>query len=172
MDDYNLDGVDVDYETVEGDDWTPEIREGFVTAMSEVFTALKEQRSAIITLAPFPLTHELYSELYSACPDCIDWSNFQLYSHNDVTTADEALEIVEGVVEGYGGWEMVTVGLMTNMEAPQGCTDVDEVVALIQGAVQERGAKGAMVWTLEDSAAANPPFVVEAEVQQILMPAA
>jgi len=172
MDEYNLDGVDVDFEEVEGGEWTPDIRAGFVEAMSGLFTALKEQRDAIITLAPYGFTQEAYSELYNACPDCIDWSNFQLYSHNDVTTADGALEIVDGIVDYYGGWEKVVVGLMTNQSTPQGCTDIDEVVALVQAAVNDRGAKGAMVWTLEDSAAAEPAFEVEAQVQEVLVGAA
>ncbi|KAK9803099.1 hypothetical protein WJX73_002232 [Symbiochloris irregularis] len=120
---YNLDGVDLDYESgVSGS-------ASFASCISQLATKFKAQTNTIpgpsptehlVTMAPFGNTNAEYADAYSKAPDSFDLINYQAYADESTTsTSNDYLTLYSGLTKQYPTIKLM-LGVDTNTQTPRG----------------------------------------------------
>nr|ART33465.1 class V chitinase [Lilium regale] len=97
---YNLDGIDIDYEHFTGDAAT------FTDCIGQLITTLKNNGViSFASIAPYddPQVQSYYQALWAQYSDVIDYVNFQFYAYAASTTESQFLSYFDTQTSTYGG---------------------------------------------------------------------
>uniref|UniRef100_A0A6V7QSM7 GH18 domain-containing protein n=1 Tax=Ananas comosus var. bracteatus TaxID=296719 RepID=A0A6V7QSM7_ANACO len=95
---YNLDGIDVDYENFLSDPDT------FTQCIGQLITTLKSNGViSFASIAPFPNVQTHYQALWASYSRVIDYVNFQFYAYGPSTTVDQYLSYYKDQTANYNG---------------------------------------------------------------------
>lgn len=102
--DYNLDGIDIDYEHFKTDPTT------FATCIGKLISTLKGNNViSFASIAPFDddEVQSHYMALWKEYGDVIDYVNFQFYAYDEGTTVGEFLSYFETQSKNYKGGKVL-----------------------------------------------------------------
>lgn len=102
--DYNLDGIDIDYEHFKADPST------FSTCIGKLISTLKGNNViSFASIAPFDdeEVQSHYMALWREYGDVIDYVNFQFYAYDQGTTVEQFLKYFETQRSNYGGGKVL-----------------------------------------------------------------
>ncbi|GMH14456.1 hypothetical protein Nepgr_016297 [Nepenthes gracilis] len=105
INDYNLDGIDIDYEHFKADNQT------FAECIGQLILTLK--RNGVIkfaSIAPFDSSQvqDHYLALWKRYGHLIDYVNFQFYAYDKSTTVDQFIQYFETQRSNYKGGKILT----------------------------------------------------------------
>nr|XP_043613231.1 chitinase 2-like [Erigeron canadensis] len=101
---YNLDGIDIDYEHFHAD------LEIFAECVGKLITTLKNNRViSFVSIAPFDDddVQSHYQALWKSYGHLIDYVNFQFYAYDEGTTVSQFLNYFQTQMSNYGGGSML-----------------------------------------------------------------
>ncbi|KDP44158.1 hypothetical protein JCGZ_05625 [Jatropha curcas] len=157
---YNLDGIDIDYEHFEADPNT------FAECIGQLITTLK--RNGVISfasIAPFDddqvQTH--YKALWKKYGNVIDYVNFQFYAYDKGTTVDQFISYFKTQSENYDGGK-VLVSFIS--DGSGGLTPEEGFFTACNRLKSEKQLHGIFVWSADDSKANG--FRYEKQSQALL----
>lgn len=102
--DYNLDGIDIDYEHFKADPST------FAHCIGELISTLKKNGVvSFASIAPFDddEVQSHYMALWRSYGHLIDYVNFQFYAYDEGTTVEQFLRYFEEQSSNYGGGKVL-----------------------------------------------------------------
>jgi len=102
--DYHLDGIDIDYEHFQADDDT------FAECIGQLITRLKNNNAiSIASIAPFADqdVRSHYLALWNKYAGVIDYVNFQFYAYNASTTTSQFIEYYNNQASQYTGGKVL-----------------------------------------------------------------
>ncbi|KAF6150571.1 hypothetical protein GIB67_030372 [Kingdonia uniflora] len=158
IDEYNLDGIDIDYEHFVGD---PEI---FSECIGRLITTLK--RNGVIefaSIAPYEddAVQNHYLELWRNYADVIDYINFQFYAYDRSTTIPDFLKYFEIQSSNYkGGTVLVSFGT----DKSGGLKPNNGFFTACRRLRREGKLNGIFVWSADDSKASGFPYERQSQV--------
>ncbi|KAJ4796408.1 Chitinase 2 [Rhynchospora pubera] len=159
---YNLDGIDIDFESFSNESDTPT----FTECIGRLITKLKSDKVIeFASIAPYNDTtvQEMYKALWaSTYRNVIDYVNFQFYAYPEIQNAQQYVQYYDDQVTNYPGAN-VLAGFSTGNED-------DKINNCLNGcrALKAQGRlNGIFNWSADNSLVHNR-FNYEAEAQNIL----
>ncbi|KAI5666126.1 hypothetical protein M9H77_15979 [Catharanthus roseus] len=101
---YNLDGIDIDYEHFHADDGT------FAECIGKLISTLKKNEViSFASIAPFDddQVQSHYQALWNSYGNVIDYVNFQFYAYDEGTTVNQFLNYFEEQRSNYNGGKIL-----------------------------------------------------------------
>ncbi|KAJ4750648.1 Chitinase 2 [Rhynchospora pubera] len=159
---YNLDGIDIDYENFSDESDTGT----FTECIGLLITTLK--RNGVISfasIAPFDdtLVQRMYKALWAKYSSVIDYVNFQFYGYDADTTVKQYVTYYDEQVANYPGGR-VLASFMTENTA--GVISADRGFSACQELKKENKLYGIFIWSADDSLSQG--FTYEKESQALL----
>ncbi|XP_020255118.1 chitinase 2-like [Asparagus officinalis] len=161
IEEYNLDGIDIDYEHFSGDSDT------FAECIGQLLTTLKKNSViSFASIAPFASdeVQNHYLALWKNYADVIDYVNFQFYAYDSSTTVSQFLGYYETQSANYKGGK-VLVSFATDdssggLRPSGGFFNASETLKM-QGKLH-----GIFIWSADDSLSNGFPY--EKQSQSLL----
>ncbi|KAJ6846914.1 chitinase 2-like [Iris pallida] len=158
---YNLDGIDIDYEQFRADDDT------FAECIGRLVATLKEDGVvSFVSIAPFEnlQVQSHYLAFWKKYGHLVDYVNFQFYAYDKSTTVPQFLEYFEVQSSNYYGGTVLasfaTDGVSGGLAPAKGFFDACRVL-------QGRGElHGIFIWSADDSK--KNGFRLDSESQYLL----
>jgi hypothetical protein len=142
IDTYGLDGIDVDFEN--------NLDSNFAPFMCALASNLKSSRNGFFfTLAPFSATWSAYGAVFQACPDQIDWVNYQVYAETTPSSSSADVEAIYANLAGTVPFNKLILGIDSNTVDPRG--QQPPAIFNTWKDLLASGIRGAMVFSAEDS---------------------
>ncbi|KAH7661395.1 Chitinase protein [Dioscorea alata] len=156
---YNLDGIDVDYEHFNTDEAT------FAASIGQLITTLKNNGViSFASIAPFEAVNSYYSVLWRDYASVIDYVNFQFYAYDATTNISQFLSYYDKQSCMYIGGKIlasISTGADANGLSPaNGFFDACTVLK------KEGKLSGIFIWSADGSKADGFPY--EQEAQKLL----
>ncbi len=161
IDRYELDGIDLNYESG--------LDDSFADSVGTVIANVKKERDDIVAcITPFGATWDRYLAMwkkYGMAQDesTLDWINYQ--SYGDDLDVNGYLQQYERLAKVVGGYDQLTLGIATSQTMPRGLQP-PQIFDVMQK-LKDRGLLGVMTWSLEDSAMHDPAYTIESKAQKI-----
>ncbi|XP_072988186.1 chitinase 2-like [Typha latifolia] len=157
---YNLDGIDVNYEQFQSDPDT------FAECIGQLISTLKN--SGVISyasIAPFDSAdvQSHYQTLWSKYGSVIDFVNFQFYAYDSSTTVSQFLGYYDTQSANYNGGK-VLAGFTTGTD--RGLTPANGFFDACSSLKSQGKLPGIFAWTADDSAGNG--FQYEQQAQDLL----
>ncbi|CAH1432390.1 unnamed protein product [Lactuca virosa] len=158
---YNLDGIDIDYEHFVSDQVT------FVECIGKLITTLKN--NGVITfasIAPFDDDDEVkrnYMALWTSYAHVIDYVNFQFYAYDKGTTVSQFMRYFQTQRDNYGGGNILA---SITTEGSGGLSPKNGFFTACKRLKSQGKLGGIFVWSADNSKALG--FKYEKQSQAIL----
>ncbi|KAL7586158.1 hypothetical protein Lser_V15G38464 [Lactuca serriola] len=158
---YNLDGMDIDYEHFVSDQVT------FVECIGKLITALKN--NGVITFAsidPFDNDDEVkrnYMALWKSYAHVIDYVNFQFYAYDKGTTVSQFMRYFQTQRDNYGGGNILA---SITTEGSGGLSPEKGFFTAFNMLKSQGKLGGVFVWSADNSKASG--FKYEKQSQALL----
>lgn len=157
---YNLDGIDIDYEYFKGDDET------FSQSIGRLIQTLKN--NGVITfasIAPFDSeeVQSRYLALWKSYGNLIDYVNFQFYAYDKSTTVSQFIDYFNKQSSNYNGGNVL---VSFNSDGSRGLTPDSGFFDACRMLKTQQKLYGIFVWCAEDSKANG--FTYEKQSQELL----
>ncbi|XP_020104018.1 chitinase 2-like [Ananas comosus] len=157
---YNLDGIDVDYENFQSDPST------FTQCIGQLITTLKQNGViSFASIAPFDnsdvQTH--YQALWASFGSVIDYVNFQFYAYGPSTTVDQYLSHYNDQTANYNGGTILAS--FTTDNSPNSLS-ADTGLSACESLHAEGSLPGIFIWSADDSKSEG--FTYETQAQALL----
>uniref|UniRef100_A0A5B6YLF9 Putative chitinase 2-like n=1 Tax=Davidia involucrata TaxID=16924 RepID=A0A5B6YLF9_DAVIN len=157
---YNLDGIDVDYEHFSADPAT------FAECIGRLITTLKKNRViSFASIAPYDddqvQTH--YLALWKSYGHLIDYVNFQFYAYDKGTTVTQFIKHFETQSSNYKGGKVLTSFIS---DGSGGLSPENGFFTACKRLKSQRKLHGIFVWSADDSKARG--FRYEKQSQALL----
>lgn len=169
--DYNLDGIDVDYEDFGAINAADGKAEQWLITFTQTLRAALPAGQYIITHAPVaPWFSPIYSagayrKVQSSVGDLIDWYNIQFYNQNEYTTCDGLLTTSSSTFPNTAVFQIassagvplnkIVIGKPANTaDANNGFIDTNTLAGCVATAKGKGWNAGVMVWQFPDADAA------------------
>ncbi|XP_073013022.1 chitinase 2-like [Typha latifolia] len=157
---YNLDGVDVDYEHFQADSDT------FAECIGQLLTTLKS--TGVIkfaSIAPFDDedVQSHYKALWAKYSNVIDYVNFQFYAYDSSTTVSQYVNYYNTQSSNYNGGNILasfTTGNSSNVVSP------DTAISACKSLKMDGKLFGIFIWSADDSKSQG--FKYETQSQDLL----
>ncbi|KAK3120020.1 hypothetical protein QOZ80_9AG0679600 [Eleusine coracana subsp. coracana] len=162
INEYDLEGVDVDYEHFSSDEDT------FVECVGQLLTELKRRMPRIITsIAPFEddTVQRYYTALWKKYSGVIDYVNFQFYGYGDNTDVTTYVTFYDNQTANYPGGK-VLASLMTNQTT--GLLTPDQGVSAAKELQRQNKLPGFFIWCADNSEKSSYRFKYETLAQEIV----
>uniref|UniRef100_A0A0E0BAK1 GH18 domain-containing protein n=1 Tax=Oryza glumipatula TaxID=40148 RepID=A0A0E0BAK1_9ORYZ len=161
INDYNLDGVDIDYEHFRTD------AAMFTRCIGRLLTELKARKPGLITsIAPYSDTESYYISLWNEYKNVIDYVNYQFYAYGRDTTDQDYIRYYNTQANGNFAGGSVLAAINTNSQAVINIVNPD--VALQACSELNQRLPGIFFWSADASHNQNQGFTYEARAQQML----
>ncbi|KAI4382353.1 hypothetical protein MLD38_008327 [Melastoma candidum] len=157
---YNLDGIDIDYEHFEADPET------FAECIGRLITTLKNNGViSFASIAPFDddQVQSHYLALWKKYRQIIDYVNFQFYAYDQGTTVDQFLGYFNEQSEKYSGGK-VLVSFIS--DGSGGLSPADGFFTACTRLKSQGKLHGIFIWSADDSKAEG--FKYEEQSQEML----
>ncbi|KAF5206986.1 Uridylate kinase [Thalictrum thalictroides] len=149
---YNLDGIDIDYEHFIGDPNT------FTECIGQLISTLKEKKVIkFASIAPYddgPVQSH-YQALWNKYDYLIDYVNFQFYAYDKGTTVSEFLKYYEIQSSNYKGGKIL---VSFSTDASGGLKPVNGFFRACRKLKSQGKLHGIFVWSADDSKASGFPY--------------
>lgn len=161
--DYGLDGIDVDYEhfdvTTDSD---------FASAIGQLITQLKQQGViSVASIAPFDGVQAPYTALWAQYSSVFDYVNFQFYTYDSSTTATDFVAHYNAAASTYAGGK-----ILASFTTADGANSVTPANALsaCQQLQASNSLPGIFIWSADNSfvSSSAPNFEYEQQAQTLL----
>ncbi|CAI9265460.1 unnamed protein product [Lactuca saligna] len=158
---YNLDGIDIDYEHFVSDQDT------FVECIGKLITTLKN--NGVITfasIAPFDDDDEVkrnYMALWNSYAHVIDYVNFQFYAYDKGTTVSQFMRYFQTQIDNYAGGNILA---SITTEGSGGLSPKNGFFKACNRLKSQGKLGGIFVWSADNSKASG--FKYEKKSQAIL----
>ncbi|KAJ1687069.1 hypothetical protein LUZ63_018459 [Rhynchospora breviuscula] len=165
---YNLDGIDIDYENFSDDE---NDIEKFTECIGRLITILK--RDGVISfasIAPFddsdaPVRQKMYKVLWSKYSSVIDYVNYQFYGYGEDTTVEQYIKYYDEQVANYPEGR-VLASFMTENTNEERVISADRGFSACQELKKENKLYGIFIWSADDSLSQG--FTYEKKSQALL----
>ncbi|XP_054797952.1 chitinase 2-like isoform X2 [Prosopis cineraria] len=150
---YNLDGIDIDYEHFNSDPNT------FSECIGRLIKTLKANGVVkFASIAPFddPQVQNHYLALWKKYGNIIDYVNFQFYAYAKGTSVSQFLNYFDTQSKNYGGGK-VLVSFITD-GSDKGLSPGGGFFTACQRLKSENKLHGIFVWSADDSKASGFPY--------------
>ena len=159
IDDYCLDGVEVNYESINVG------KDDFAYCIGELIKKLKEskQDAYYVSIAPSADVQAHYRDLYEKYTDYIDMVDYQIYTHHPQT--------VEDFVQLYRCQKKIYQNLLVGLSTDMKDFDLQQGTVFEVGSLQLKLAgelQGIFIWSADDSKNVLPLFGFEIYAQNLL----
>lgn len=160
INDYNLDGIDIDYEHFKGDPNT------FAESIGRLIQTLKSNGLiSFASIAPFDSdqvqTH--YLALWNSYGHLIDYVNFQFYAYDKSTTVSQFIDYFNNQSSNYNGGNVL---VSFNSDGSRGLTPDSGFFTACSMLKSQQKLYGIFVWSADDSKANG--FTYEKQSQELL----
>ncbi|KAJ4820219.1 Chitinase 2 [Rhynchospora pubera] len=159
---YNLDGIDIDYESFGNENDT----DTFTECIGQLIKTLKDNGViSFASIAPFanPTVQSMYQALWAKYSSIIDYVNFQFYAYGADTTVDQYVQYYDEQVSNYPGGN-VLASFMT--ENTTGVISADTGFSACQELKSENKLYGIFIWCAD--ASLSQGFTYEIQSQALL----
>ncbi|XP_074295128.1 chitinase 2-like [Silene latifolia] len=157
---YNLDGIDIDYEHFKTDSST------FAKCIGQLITRLKHEKVIkFASIAPFDDedVQSHYTALWKSYGHVIDYVNFQFYAYDNTTTIPEFIKYYEEQTRNYKGGKILTSFISDGSKGLPPATTFFPACKILK---KRRQLYGIFVWCADDSKSLG--FRYEKESQSLL----
>jgi Glycosyl hydrolases family 18 len=164
IEEYNLDGIDIDYESFSDVNDT----ETFTECIGELITTLKTNGViSFASIAPFgdPTVQTMYEALWAKYSSVIDYVNFQFYGYSADTTIAQYVQYYDEQVSNYPGGK-VLASFMTENTTASGVISADTGLSACKELKSENKLYGIFIWSADDSLSQG--FTYEIQSQALL----
>ncbi|KAJ3673876.1 hypothetical protein LUZ60_005868 [Juncus effusus] len=159
---YNLDGIDIDYEHFSDVNDTST----FTECIGQLITTLKNNGViSFASIAPFadPTVNTMYEALWAKYSTVIDYVNFQFYAYSADTTVDQYVQYYDDQTANYPGGNVLasftTGNTTTGLSAETGLN-------ACKALKQDDKLYGIFIWAADDSLSEG--FTYEIQSQELL----
>ncbi|KAJ4750649.1 Chitinase 2 [Rhynchospora pubera] len=159
---YSLDGIDIDYEKFSDENDT----DMFTECIGQLITILKANGVILFaSIAPFadPPVQSMYQALWQRYSSVIDYVNFQFYGYDDQTTVDQYVEYFDEQVSNYPEGNILA-SFMT--ENTNGQISADTGLSACEELKSQDKLFGIFIWSADDSL--QEGFTYEIQSQELL----
>ncbi|KAJ3702758.1 hypothetical protein LUZ61_006463 [Rhynchospora tenuis] len=159
---YNLDGIDIDYEKFTDENDT----DTFTECIGQLITTLKDNGViSFASIAPFadPPVQSMYQALWQRYSSVIDYANFQFYGFDDNTTVDQYVEYFDEQVSNYPGGNILASFMTDNTT---GLISADTGLSACEELKSQDKLFGIFIWSADDSL--HEGFTYEIQSQALL----
>ncbi|XP_024542454.1 chitinase 2-like [Selaginella moellendorffii] len=155
---YHLDGVDIDYESMDD----PSNLRLFPFCIGELIKALKRNKViSVATIAPYGASAPYYRSLLRYYGDQFDYINFQFYSYSNVTNAYDYVQLYHWIAQGFDENKLM-VSLEIDGTSGRGVQGA-EFFKAVEEIKKTRKVPGMFLWSAEGSQETG--FLVEKVAQ-------
>lgn len=158
---YNLDGIDIDYEHFNTDPNT------FSECIGRLITTLKNNRViSFASIAPYDddQVQSHYMTLWKNYGHLIDYVNFQFYAYDEGTTISQFMNYFETQSSNYNGGNILAS--FSTESNPGGLTPENGFFTACSRLRSQQKLKGIFIWSADDSKATG--FRYEKQSQALL----
>ncbi|KAK7272102.1 hypothetical protein RJT34_28500 [Clitoria ternatea] len=158
--DYNLDGIDIDYEHFKADPST------FAESIGRLIKTLKNNGViSFASIAPFDNedVQSRYLALWKSYGDIIDYVNFQFYAYDKSTTVSQFIDYFNKQSSNYNGGKVL---VSFNSDGSGGLTPDNGFFDACRMLKTQQKLNGIFVWSADDSKANGFPY--EKQSQDLL----
>ncbi|KAF2283373.1 hypothetical protein GH714_003606 [Hevea brasiliensis] len=155
---YNLDGIDIDYEHFQSDPDT------FAASVGGLIETLKTNKViSFASIAPYPEVQSYYLALWKSYGNLIDYVNFQFYAYDKGTTVSQFLDYFETQSSNYNGGKILT---SFESNGNRGLSPENGFFTACDTLKNQQKLHGIFVWCADDSK--NNGFQYERQSQELL----
>ncbi|KAH7661396.1 Chitinase protein [Dioscorea alata] len=156
---YNLDGIDIDYEHFSTDEAT------FASSIGQLITTLKNNGViSFASIAPFDSVNSYYMALWKDYASVIDYVNFQFYAYSSATTETQFESYFETQRGNYnGGKVLASIG---SAAGSGGLSPANGFFDACQTLKSKGELSGIFIWCADNSMANS--FAYENQAQSLL----
>ncbi|KAJ9178208.1 hypothetical protein P3X46_010108 [Hevea brasiliensis] len=155
---YNLDGIDIDYEHFQSDPDT------FAASVGGLIETLKTNKViSFASIAPYPEVQSYYLALWKSYGNLIDYVNFQFYAYDKGTTVSQFLGYFETQSSNYNGGKILT---SFESNGNRGLSPENGFFTACDTLKNQQKLHGIFVWCADDSK--NNGFQYERQSQELL----
>jgi Glycosyl hydrolases family 18 len=161
---YNLDGIDIDYESFSDVNDT----ETFTECIGQLITTLKKNGViSFASIAPFAdsTVQTMYKALWAKYSSVIDYVNFQFYAYGADTTVAQYVQYYDEQVSNYAGGN-VLASFTTGNTTASGVISADTGLSACKQLKSENKLYGIFIWCADDSLSQG--FTYEIQSQALL----
>ncbi|KAM7496657.1 hypothetical protein LguiA_021071 [Lonicera macranthoides] len=149
---YNLDGIDIDYEHFSADPKT------FAECIGQLITTLKNNGViSFASIAPFDddQVQSHYLALWKSYGHLIDYVNFQFYAYDAGTSVDQFIGYFETQTKNYGGGKVLA---SFSTDGSGGLSPENGFFTACNRLKSRKELHGIFVWSADDSKARGFPY--------------
>lgn len=149
---YNLDGIDIDYEHFNGDPNT------FAECIGKLITALKKNGViSFASIAPFDddQVQSHYMALWRSYGHVIDYVNFQFYAYDQGTTVSQFMNYFETQSSNYKGGKIMA---SFSTDGSGGLSPKDGFFTACNRLKSRQELHGIFIWSADDSKSRGFPY--------------
>lgn len=164
---YNLDGIDIDYESFSDEIDT----DTFTECIGQLIATLKNNGViSFASIAPFtdldsPILQIMYQALWARYSGVIDYVNFQFYGYGADTTVEQYVQYYDEQVSNYPGAN-VLASFTTGNTTETGVISADTGFRACQKLKSQNKLYGIFIWSADDSLSQG--FTYEIQSQELL----
>jgi hypothetical protein len=161
---YNLDGIDIDYESFSNANDT----NTFTECIGQLITTLKNNGViSFASIAPYAdsTVQSMYKALWAKYSSVIDYVNFQFYGYGADTTIDQYVQYYDEQVTNYPGGN-VLASFTTGNTTESGVISADTGLNACKELKSENKLYGIFIWSADDSLSQG--FTYEIQSQALL----
>jgi hypothetical protein len=147
IEEYHLDGIDIDYEHFQADNDT------FAECIGQLITRLKQNNAiSFASIAPFDdqEVQSHYLALWNKYGDAIDYVNFQFYAYDASTTISEFIQYYNTQASQYSGGKIL-VSFITETGGGAGLSPENGFFDACNMLKQNGELEGIFVWCADSS---------------------
>ncbi|KAK1373647.1 2S globulin, Glycoside hydrolase, chitinase active site protein [Heracleum sosnowskyi] len=149
---YNLDGIDIDYEHFQGDPDT------FAECIGQLITALKKNGViSLASIAPYDddQVQSHYLALWKSYGHLIDYVNFQFYAYDEGTTVSQFMQYFETQTSKYKGGKVLA---SFSTDGSGGLSPEDGFFTACHRLKSRKELHGIFIWSADDSMSRGFPY--------------
>ncbi|XP_074355246.1 chitinase 2-like [Apium graveolens] len=149
---YNLDGIDIDYEHFQGDPET------FAECIGQLITALKKNGViSFASIAPYDddQVQSHYLALWKSYGHLIDYVNFQFYAYDQGTTVSQFMTYFETQTSKYEGGKVLA---SFSTDESGGLSPEDGFFTACHMLKSRKELHGIFIWSADDSLSRGFPY--------------
>nr|CAB3494701.1 unnamed protein product [Digitaria exilis] len=154
---YNLDGIDIDYEQFQADPAT------FAECIGQLVTTLKNNGVIkFASIAPFDNSdvQSHYQALWSSYSSVIDYINFQFYAYDSSTTADQYVSHFNDQIANYPGGNILA---SFTTDTSSNSVPIATALSACQTLQSQRNLYGIFIWAADYSGSEGFKYETQAQ---------